>query len=52
MDDTAGASVAEPLVETVKRRKQRDEKKPRRQPPYHVILWNDEEHTYAYVIAI
>lgn len=52
MDDTSGASVAEPLVETVKRRKERDEKKPRRQPPYHVILWNDEEHTYAYVIAM
>lgn len=23
--------------------------RPRRQPQYNVILWNDEEHTYAYV---
>jgi ATP-dependent Clp protease adaptor protein ClpS len=27
-------------------------KKPRRQPRYHVVLWNDEDHTYAYVIAM
>ncbi len=29
-----------------------DEKKSRRQPPYHVILWNDEEHSYEYVILM
>ena len=27
-------------------------KKPRRQPRYHVILWNDDDHTYDYVIAM
>ncbi len=27
----------------------RDEKA-ERQPPYHVLLWNDEEHTFEYVI--
>jgi ATP-dependent Clp protease adaptor protein ClpS len=27
-------------------------KKPRRQPRYHVVLWNDDDHTYAYVIAM
>jgi ATP-dependent Clp protease adaptor protein ClpS len=26
--------------------------KTKRQPPYHVILWNDESHTYEYVIAM
>jgi len=26
--------------------------KPKRQPPYHVIIWNDEEHTYEYVIEL
>jgi ATP-dependent Clp protease adaptor protein ClpS len=26
--------------------------KPKRQPPYHVIIWNDEEHTYPYVIGL
>jgi ATP-dependent Clp protease adaptor protein ClpS len=24
----------------------------RRQPPYHVILWNDDDHTFEYVIAM
>jgi ATP-dependent Clp protease adaptor protein ClpS len=31
---------------------EKDEKKQKRQPPYHVILWNDESHTYEYVIAM
>lgn len=26
--------------------------KPKRQPRYHVILWNDNEHTYDYVIQM
>jgi len=26
--------------------------KPKRQPRYNVILWNDEHHTYAYVITM
>lgn len=25
---------------------------PRRQPPYNVILWNDNDHTYEYVIEM
>ena len=24
----------------------------RRQPRYHVVLWNDNDHTYEYVIAM
>lgn len=28
------------------------ENKPRRQPPYHVVLWNDNDHSYEYVIAM
>lgn len=27
-------------------------KPPRRQPNYHVIIWNDDEHTYEYVIEL
>jgi ATP-dependent Clp protease adaptor protein ClpS len=27
-------------------------RKPRRQPRYHVVLWNDDDHTYDYVIAM
>jgi ATP-dependent Clp protease adaptor protein ClpS len=26
--------------------------RPRRQPRYHVILWNDDDHTYQYVIVM
>jgi len=26
--------------------------KPRHQPRYHVVLWNDDDHTYDYVIAM
>ncbi|MFM7207972.1 MAG: ATP-dependent Clp protease adaptor ClpS [Planctomycetaceae bacterium] len=26
--------------------------RPRRQPRYHVVLWNDDDHTYQYVIAM
>ena len=28
------------------------EKKRKRQPRYHVLLWNDEDHTYEYVIVM
>jgi len=28
------------------------EEKTRKQPKYHVIIWNDEEHTYEYVIEL
>ena len=36
-------------VSQPKRRRQR-RVKPRRVPRYHVILWNDEAHTYDYVV--
>ena len=40
-------AVVEPVEE-----KQDERKKPKRQPPYHVILWNDDDHTFEYVIAM
>jgi ATP-dependent Clp protease adaptor protein ClpS len=52
MPDESATAVAEPMEETIQRRKERDEKKPKKQPPYHVILWNDDDHTYEYVIAM
>ena len=27
-------------------------KKPKRQPRYHVILWNDDDHSFDYVISM
>ena len=50
-DVTASASaVAEPAaVEPVVAR---PEKRRKRQPRYHVVLWNDDDHTYQYVVAM
>ncbi len=44
----------EVLPQQKRKHKQREEEDPRnkRQPPYHVILWNDDEHSYEYVIAM
>jgi ATP-dependent Clp protease adaptor protein ClpS len=44
----AAAAVAEPEQE--QRTDQR--KKPKRQPRYNVILWNDDDHSYQYVIEM
>jgi ATP-dependent Clp protease adaptor protein ClpS len=41
---TAEPAIAKP--------EERAEQRTKRQPPYHVILWNDEKHTYEYVITM
>ncbi len=50
MADSSAAAVAHtavvPRPETKKRRKAR------RQPRYHVVLWDSDQHTYAYVIRM
>ena len=46
------AGLAEPLQETLRRRKRRDRTRPKRQPRYNVILWDDDDHTHNYVIAM
>jgi ATP-dependent Clp protease adaptor protein ClpS len=52
MTDETAINVAEPLEETVRRRRQRQHSRPKRQPRCHVILWDDDDHTYAYVIVM
>src|SRR5262245_54089756 len=48
VSEQKSAAVAEPEVE---REEQTDKKKrPKRQPRYNVILWNDDDHSYEYVI--
>ena len=43
----------EPVVETTRKASTADaDKKPKRQPRYQVILWNDDDHTFDYVIAM
>ena len=39
-------AVAEPDVATETR------KKPKKQPRYHVVLWDDTDHSYDYVILM
>jgi ATP-dependent Clp protease adaptor protein ClpS len=47
-------AVAEPPVVRPERKKKTDPKKkpPRHTPRYHVILWNDDDHTHEYVIEM
>jgi len=51
-DRDSGANVAVPLGVAVRRRRQENKERPKRQPRYNVILWNDDDHTYEYVIAM
>lgn len=46
------AATAEPTEETVVRPRDQKRKKPKRQPRYHVILWDDQDHTPEYVVAM
>lgn len=45
----AGVEVLEP---TVAQPREETRSNPQRQPPYQVVLWNDDEHSYEYVIAM
>jgi len=47
--DVPDVAVAEPEQ---KRKPKPRKKPPRQQPRYHVILWNDDDHTYEYVIEM
>jgi ATP-dependent Clp protease adaptor protein ClpS len=46
------AAVGETLPEGKQERKLRDQQKPKHQPRYNVVLWNDDDHSYEYVIAM
>lgn len=48
------ASTAEPERATAKKTAKQlgTANKPKRQPRYHVVLWNDNDHTYQYVVAM
>ena len=47
-------STTSVVVTTTRRpgRKQQGKSTRKRQPRYHVILWNDDHHTYQYVIQM
>jgi len=39
-----------PIVKPRRKRKRHAKRKPKCLPPYHVVLWNDNDHTFEYVI--
>jgi ATP-dependent Clp protease adaptor protein ClpS len=48
--DTVIAVEVTPETERKQKTDRREEN--RREPNYHVIIWNDEEHSYEYVIEM
>ncbi len=47
-----GAVVAAPPKEETEQERKRRGAKPKRQPRYSVILWDDNDHTFEYVLAM
>ena len=52
-------TAAAPAVETVEdipapapAKTEKSDSRPKKQPRYHVVLWNDNDHTYQYVVAM
>ena len=52
MPDQAAVTVAEPQEETVPIHAAEQQSRTKHQPRYNVILWNDDDHSYQYVIAM
>jgi len=51
-DQDGTTTVIEPLEETIPCRRAADSSRPKRQPRYNVILWDDDAHSYDYVITM
>jgi ATP-dependent Clp protease adaptor protein ClpS len=50
--ENSTSGIAEPVEQTAVQPRVDKKKKPKRQPRYNVILWNDEDHTHEYVVAM
>lgn len=46
------STVDEPLVETLRQQQVREDVRPKRQPRYNVVLWDDNDHSYEYVMEM
>jgi len=51
MTDQAPVEVLD-TVQVKTRKKAKNANKPKQQPRYHVILWDDDDHSYDYVIKM
>lgn len=52
MADKSKTAVAEPDEDVAVAPREKKREKPKHQPPYHVILWDDDDHSYEYVILM
>ena len=52
MAEQSLSGVAEPIEETAVKPRSDRKKKPKRQPRYNVILWDDQDHSPEYVVAM
>lgn len=53
MSNESSTAVLEETVVTTRQAPKREQQtQHKRQPRYHVLLWDDSEHTYDYVIAM
>ena len=53
MSQQAAVAEVEETVETaLPKRKKQEKRNSKKQPRYNVVLWNDDDHTYAYVITM
>lgn len=51
-DSSAAVLEFEEVSQRTSIRKEARKTPPKRQPRYNVLLWNDDEHTYEYVIRM
>lgn len=55
MSTTTLEPAVAPVVEPpppAREQESKQDSRPQKQPRYHVVLWNDDDHTYQYVIAM
>lgn len=50
--NTLKTAAGPAVLSATPRHRPDSEQKPKRQPPYHVILLDDDDHTYEYVIEM
>ena len=51
-EQSAAAVIEEPPETAIPQRERQEKKQNKKQPRYNVILWNDDDHTYSYVITM